>query len=145
MVEEVTLSFSSLHSDIWLLLAVISVEFGEQSFLIVCGRNQAFKDGTTQRRVVELVNATAERLGQVEMCPRTLELYNKAKEHGYEAIMNAGSAMVSKLTTTKDSQTKSVADWFTFGTAAAGKLLTVASDRGTNFFLCKYYENGSKR
>lgn len=104
--------------DVWNLCAVTS---------ILGDRSQAFEDGTRQKRVVDLLHETAERLSK-GITPETM---TKAKESGYSALLEAGGAMISRLTTVNTADTAEAKNsWRSFGAAVAGGLFTAASKRG---------------
>jgi hypothetical protein len=100
-------------------------------------RSQAFKDGTTQRMVVEMLQATAERFQQKEVTSETTQIYEKTKDVGYSALLNAGNTILSRVSRTKPSDVVSDAAepkkpnaWLTLGTAVASSFWTAAADRG---------------
>ena len=99
---------------------------------MISARSQAFKDGSTQRQVVDVLQQTVQRVSTLKMTPEVVAVFNKAKSHGYTTFMSAGSAVVSKITSLKSSKgAKGKAGAFlAFGAAATGTLLEMASNRG---------------
>lgn len=98
--------------------------------------SQAFKDGTTQRMVVEMLQATAERFQQKEVTSETTQIYEKTKDVGYSALLNAGNTILSRVSRTKPSdvvpdaaEPKKPNAWLTLGTAVASSFWTAAADR----------------
>ncbi|XP_024361395.1 uncharacterized protein [Physcomitrium patens] len=94
--------------------------------------SQAFKDGTTKRLVVEMLQATAERFQQKEVSAETQQLYEKTKNVGYSALLSAGNTLLSRISRTKpadvpESQKPNV--WLTLGGAAATSFIAAATDR----------------
>ncbi|KAG0601191.1 hypothetical protein M758_11G091200 [Ceratodon purpureus] len=114
-------------------------------------RSQAFKDGTTQRMVVEMLQATAERFQQKGMTSETTHVYEKTKDVGYSALLSAGNTILSRISRTKPADVASeVAEpkkpnaWLTLGAAVATSFLTAASDRvkqGVNESLSSIEKN----
>jgi hypothetical protein len=101
----------------------------------ISDRNQAFKDGTTQRKVADIVKATCDQLEQVELPPGTIQVYNKVKEQGYSAFLGAGSALVSRITgvklgTAASSPKGATSSWLSLGADAASQFFTAASNKG---------------
>ncbi|KAG0556997.1 hypothetical protein KC19_11G094100 [Ceratodon purpureus] len=113
--------------------------------------SQAFKDGTTQRMVVEMLQATAERFQQKGMTSETTHVYEKTKDVGYSALLSAGNTILSRISRTKPADVASeVAEpkkpnaWLTLGAAVATSFLTAASDRvkqGVNESLSSIEKN----
>ena len=101
-------------------------------FMSFC-RSQAFKDGTTQRMVVEMLQATAEQFQQKETNFETTHAYEKTKEIGYSALLNAGNTILSRISRTDPSavaEPKKPNAWLTLGAAVASSFFTAAADRG---------------
>lgn len=119
----------------------------------ISDRNQAFKDGTTQRKVADIVKATCDQLEQVELPPGTIQVYNKVKEQGYSAFLGAGSALVSRITgvklgTAASSPKGATSSWLSLGADAASQFFTAASNKvaqDVNKSLAEIHERNSKK
>lgn len=97
-------------------------------------RSQAFKDGTTQRQLVEMVQETTQRVSALPVAPQAIAVFNMAKEKGLSRLLSAGNAVVSQVTGKNSNITKSNASaWLSIGAAAAGTLWSAAQNRGEAF------------
>ncbi|KAG0556717.1 hypothetical protein M758_11G071800 [Ceratodon purpureus] len=88
--------------------------------------SQAFKDGTTQRQFVDMVQETAQRVSALPGAPKALAVFNVAKKEGLSKLLSAGNAVVSQVTKSKSSKAGA---WLSIGAVAAGTLLKAAHDR----------------
>lgn len=93
-------------------------------------RSQAFKDGSTQRQLVDMVQETTQRVSALPLTPQALAVFNMAKEKGLSKLLSAGNAVVSQVT----GKSKAGA-WLSIGAAAAGTLLNAAHNRGVGSWV----------
>lgn len=110
--------------------------------------SQVFKDGTTGRMVIEMLQATAERFQQKEASSETTLVYEKTKDVGYSALLNAGNTILSRMkrTTPADAvaEPKKSSAWLSVGAAAASSFFAAASERvkqGVNESLSSIEKN----
>lgn len=95
--------------------------------------SQAFKDGSTQRQLVDMVQETTNRVSALPVAPQAIAVFNMAKEKGLSRLLSAGNAVVSQVTGKNPNITKSKASaWLSIGAAAAGTLLSAAQNRVAN-------------
>lgn len=83
--------------------------------------------------VIEMLHATAERFQQKEVPVETTLVYEKTKDIGYSALLNAGNTILSRIkrTTPSDAaEPKKSNAWLSLGAAAASSFFAAASDRG---------------
>lgn len=99
------------------------------------------------------MKATCDQLEQVELPPGTIQVYNKVKEQGYSAFLDAGSALVSRITgvksgTAASSQKGATSSWLSLGADAASQFFTAASNKvaqDVNKSLAEIHERNSKK
>jgi len=83
--------------------------------------------------VVEMLQATAERFQQKEASAETTVVYEKTKDIGYSALVNAGNTVLARMkrTTPSDAaEPKKTNAWLSLGAAVASSFFAAASDRG---------------
>lgn len=93
--------------------------------------SQAFKDGSTQRQFVDMVQETTQRVSALPVTPHAVAVFNTAKEKGLSKLLSAGNALVSQVTgknSSKIAKSKAGA-WLSIGAAAAGTFLNAAQNR----------------
>lgn len=100
-------------------------------------RSQAFKDGSTQRQLADMVQETTQRVSALPVTPHAIAVFNMAKEKGLSKLLSAGNAVVSQVTgknTSNIAKSKAGA-WLSIGAAAAGTILNAAQNRGMGFWV----------